>query len=73
MMKTFDVCIEHIIVVPKILWCPMNYYWDGELNYRDDELNYGYAINFIPYPNLNHIILLILRIYNIDIRVESTR
>ena len=48
MMKTFYVCLEHFIMVPKILWCPMNYYKDDEINYRDDELNYGYVINFIP-------------------------
>jgi len=39
---------ENIIGVPEYLWCPMNYYKDDELNYRDDELNNGYVINFIP-------------------------
>ena len=46
MMRTFYVCIEHsgtqnIMVSNELLWCQMNYY-------RDDELNYGYVINFIP-------------------------
>ena len=48
MFRTFYVCLEHIIVVPEFLWCPMNYHRDDELNYRHDELNYGYVTNFIP-------------------------
>jgi len=51
------------MVSDELLWCPMNYYRDDELNYRDDELNYrddelnyrddelnyGYFINFTPF------------------------
>ncbi len=35
-------------MVPEYLWCPMNYYRDDELNYREDDLNNGYVINCIP-------------------------
>ncbi len=49
MFRKCYVCIEHIMVVPEYLWCPMNYYRNDEQNNRDDELNNGYAINFIPY------------------------
>ena len=41
MFRKLYVCIEHIIMVPEYSWCPMNYY-------RDDELNNGFVINFIP-------------------------
>ncbi len=50
MIRKFYVCIEHIIVVPEYLWCPMNYY-------RDDELNNGYVINFIPFYKVKIIIV----------------
>jgi hypothetical protein len=41
MLTKLYVCKEHIIGVPEYLWCPMNYY-------KDDELNNGYVMNFIP-------------------------
>ncbi len=49
MSRATVVCIEHIIVVPKILWYPMNYY-------RDDELNYVYVINCIPITKARRIL-----------------
>ena len=42
MYRTFYSGTQNIIVFFELLWCPMNYY-------RNDELNYGFVINLIPF------------------------
>ncbi len=44
MKKRADIIYIFQYTDDELLWCPMNYY-------RDDELNYGYVINFIPNRN----------------------
>jgi hypothetical protein len=53
------------MVSDELLWCPMNYYRDDELNYRDGELNNGYVINFIHFKKIQqHQLSLFLGAYD---------